>query len=135
MEHIKIGFQDLPTGAETELQLCMTMTSTLSEQDKWMCLLDQPEHREWYAESFDAEDRFKSILPWFDAGHQWKAMPTDIYLVGGADSCGGGPHVFEDQRGAALSMLEDCVRLTAMVAELDIHGFVEFVRVDLYASK
>ena len=82
LAQVQGSFEGVWPTVEAEVQLCMVMTGSLSEEDKWLYLLEKPERTHWLREWFDVDPRFALILPWFDSQHSWKSMPWDSYLAG-----------------------------------------------------
>jgi hypothetical protein len=74
-------------------------------------------------------------LPWFDEGHQWKAMPMDTYLVGARILVDDNRIYSKISNKVARSMLVDWRRMKTIVAEPDVQDFVESMHVDLCVSK
>ena len=135
LAQVQVSFEGVWPTVEAEVQLCMVMTGSLSEEDKWLYLLEKPERTHWLREWFDVDPRFALILPWFDSQHSWKSMPWDSYLAGARI-------VREQERlvpkilnPVARSIIQDWHRLLASVQDTDGKEFVELMHVDLAVLK
>ena len=65
-----------------ELELCMSMTGSSQEFEKWLYLLEDDKNMNLLNNWFEPWPRLTSILPWFDVHQNWSKMPCESYLVG-----------------------------------------------------
>ena len=135
LAQVQVSFEGVWPTVEAEVQLCMVMTGSLSEEDKWLYLLEKPERTHWLREWFDVDPRFALILPWFDSQHSWKSMPCDSYLAGARILREQERLVPKILNPVARTIIQDWHRFLASVQDTDGKEFVELMHVDLAVLK